>query len=202
MVDPPCQASPGAAMTNVSRLKDYFFCSVRCIGWMLYIMHCPLPSLHHCGALCFCARATSVLCCVGKTGSQSDAVRIQSKTKPQSTTGYSDRQLNWMTTLIAYFVNAVLAANTGVLLWTESCLRRRCPDNIFTTRGTKMTLSMKVLSEAFAAILLSLSRSWRCALCRGEMEVLYLPELFLPVSHIYSNMSTHCTHCFVWRTWK
>lgn len=108
-------------------------------------MHYPLPFLHHCGALCFCGRAISVLCCVGKNWQPIRCCQDPVQKQATCTTGYSDRQLNWMTTLIAYFVNSMLAAYSRVLLWAESCPRRCCLDNIFTTCGTKMTLSMKVL---------------------------------------------------------
>lgn len=98
-----------------------------------------------------------------------------------------------MMTLTAYFINSVLAAYTGVLLWTESFLRHCCPDNIFTTSGTKMTLSMKVLF-------------------RGSQRYVVVSELVLALCPVQGRnggatyqsyfslcpILTHtCTHCFV-----
>lgn len=79
---PPCQASPGAGMTNVSRLKDFSFlvCYLHVV-----LAECCTPCTTHCPFSIIVVLCVSVVgpypsCVVWeKTGSQSDAVRIQSQ---------------------------------------------------------------------------------------------------------------------------
>lgn len=78
---PSCQASPGPGMTNVSRLKDYFLLYL--LYWLNVVLH-ALPTALSPSSWCFVylsGHIRPVLC--GKTGSQSNAVRIQSKNKPR-----------------------------------------------------------------------------------------------------------------------
>lgn len=142
VVDPPVRPVPGQVWQTCPGEK-IIFCCICCTPCTA---HCPFSIIV---VLCVFVVGPHPSCVCGKNWQPIRCCQDPVQKQSWSTTGDSDRQLNWMTTLIAYFVNSLLATSTEVFLWTESCLHHCCPDNIFTTRGTKMTLSMKVLFRDF-----------------------------------------------------